>query len=235
MRSWRFIRNWTSAELAVALEVGRGLDLNFDPDGPKPFEGGWRSGVADTSIAQEPPGPPEDCGAFETAWDAITRYEFSDPRIVVGHFDPAEPLHGRTMLLELKALGFRFLAGTRVCATRNETSEHQTVRGFRYDTLRGHIEAGWEWFLLTKSHATGEVRFRIEAEWRPGDFPNAWSRLGFRLLSSHYQRRWTRRAPLRLRAIIAETRARQAVDSTEADRTPRAGSLQPGSSTRYLR
>ena len=28
---------------------------------------------------------------------------------------------------------------------------------FRYDTLEGHIERGYEWFLLTKDHATGGI------------------------------------------------------------------------------
>lgn len=203
MTDWRFLRGWSEQELARGLEARRALDLNFDPDTPNPIHEGWRSAAVETPIARERPGPPEPGGAFETAWRAITDYAFSDPRIVVGHFDPSEPLQGRTMLLELKALGFRFLAGTRVGATRYETGDHETVHGYRYDTLRGHVEAGWEWFLLTKSHATGEVRFRIEAEWRPGDFPNAWSRLGFHLLARHYQRRWTRRAHQRLRRIAA--------------------------------
>ena len=107
-------------------------------------------------------------GAFERAWEAVTRYEFSDPAIVTGHFDPSDDLEGRTMLLELKSMGFRFLAGTRVGATRSETREHETVLGYRYDTLEGHIERGAEWFLLSKAHATGEIRYEISARWRPG-------------------------------------------------------------------
>jgi uncharacterized protein (UPF0548 family) len=197
--AWRFGRGWSEEELARALEARRGLGLNFDPGTPKPVEEGWRRFATDAPVARERPGPPEPGGAFEQAWEAVVGYEFSDPRIVVGHFDPSSPLQNRTMLLELKALGFRFLAGTRVTATCSEATDLHSVRGFRYDTLRGHVESGWEWFLLTKSHATGEVRFRIESVWRPGDFPNAWSRLGFRILAPHYQRRWTRRASQRLR------------------------------------
>jgi uncharacterized protein (UPF0548 family) len=199
---WRFLRGWTEQELEQGLQARRALDLNFDPLAPKPVEDGWQSSSSETRIAHERPGPPEPGGAFEKAWEAIMGYEFSDPGIVAGHFDPSEPLPGRIMLLELKALGFRFLAGTRVGAIRLETGDDRTVHGYRYDTLRGHVEAGWEWFLLTKSHPTGEVRFRIEAEWRPGDFANAWSRLGFRFLAERYQRRWTRRAHQRLRRIV---------------------------------
>lgn len=199
LADWRFARGWSRQELERGLHARRGLDLNYDPGAPTTVADGWRQFAAEAPIAREGPGPPEPGGAFEKAWEAVVRYEFSDPRIVTGHFDRSGPLHGRTMLLELKALGFRFLAGTRVTDTRRDSDDLQTVHGYRYDTLRGHLEAGWEWFLLTKSHATGEVRFRIEATWRPGDFPNAFIRLGFRVLGRHYQRRWTRRAHQRLR------------------------------------
>jgi uncharacterized protein (UPF0548 family) len=213
---WRFLRRWSAAELTAELRTRRRLGLNYDLVAPRPVEDGWRSFGVESSIAHESPGLPEPGGAYERAWRAVESYAFSDPRIVVGHFDVAEPLEGRTMLLELKALGFRFLAGTRVTATRRERTELETVRGFRYDTLRGHIEAGWEWFVLTKSHATGEVRFRIEAEWRQGDFPNWWSRLGFRLLGRHYQRRWTRRAQQRLRRAAGPGQPPRAGDTVVA-------------------
>ena len=75
--------------------------------------------------------------------------------------------------------------------------------GYRYDTLAGHLEAGSEWFLLDKDHASGEVSFRIEAVWRPGQFPNWWSRVGFRWLARRYQRAWHRQAHRRLRARLA--------------------------------
>lgn len=206
MADWRILRGWSEAELERGLERRRGLALNFDPAAEKTPEHGWRRHDTETTVAREGAGPPEPGGAFRRAWEAVMRYEFSDPRIVVGHFDPKEPLEGRTMLLELKAVGLRFLAAVRVGATRRDTRDHETIFGYRYDTLQGHIEAGCEWFLLTKSHATGEVRFRIVADWREGEFPNAWSRVGFRLLGPRYQRRWVRSAHRRLRRIVAERR-----------------------------
>ena len=78
---------------------------------------------------------------------------------------------------------------------REEVEHGTTLFGFRYDTLEGHIEQGFEWFLLTKDHATGGIHFRIEAHWRLGDFPNWWSRLGFLLIGEHYRRLWRHRAP----------------------------------------
>jgi hypothetical protein len=56
--------------------------------------------------------------------------------------------------------------------------------------------------LLTKDHESGDVRFHIEAVWREGQFPNAWSELGFKWVGRHYQRAWHRGAYERLRAML---------------------------------
>lgn len=206
MAEWRFGRGWSEEELASRLAALHGLARNFDPAEPKTPATGWRRHSSETTVARETAGPPEPAGPFERARDAITHYEFSDPRIVTAHFDPATPLHGRRMLLELRTLGLRFLAGTVVAAVREESTEAETVFGFRYDTLAGHIERGWEWFLLKKSHATGAVRFSIAADWQPGEFPNRWSRIGFGVLGPYYQRKWTRRSHARLRHLLEANR-----------------------------
>ncbi len=198
MAEWR-IREWAESALAARLAALDDLSSNFDPAAPMTPEWGWRRHQTETTIAREETGPPEPGGAFERARAAVIRFEFSDPRIVIAHFDPTAPLEGRRMLLELRPLFLRFLAGVVVSGVRAESSDTETVFGYRYDTLQGHIERGREWFLLTKSHATGEVRFEISAVWREGDFPNVWSRLGFRILGPWYQRRWLRRAHARLR------------------------------------
>jgi uncharacterized protein (UPF0548 family) len=141
---------------------------------------------------------------FARAAQAIIDYDFSDPSIVVGHFDPAAPTVGRDMLLELKVLGFRFLCGVRVHSLREEYYGNTSYFGLRYDTLEGHIERGFEWFLLTKDHATGRVHFQIEAHWRLGQFPNFWSKAGFWLIGERYRSLWRRRAPERLRLIAQQ-------------------------------
>src|SRR5690606_39148541 len=113
------------------------------------------------------------------------------------------PLLGRLMLLELRALRvLHYLGAVVVGATRSEERDGQTAFGYRYDTLEGHIETGVEWFTLTKNHATGEVRFRIEAAWRPGPFPNWWSRVGFSWLGPSYQKKWHRRAHVFLARLM---------------------------------
>lgn len=165
-------------------------------------EDGWNLYGSQAEIGKEAPGAPVPDGSFARAVPAVAAYEFSDPRIVVGYFDPAVPLLDRPMLLEIKVLGLRYLNPAVVAAVRSEGNADYTVFGFRYDTLEGHIEAGAEWFLLIKDHGTGIVRFRMEAAWRPGQFPNRWSRLGFRLLARRYQRAWHRLAYLRLRALV---------------------------------
>jgi len=85
--------------------------------------------------------------------------------------------------------------------------------GFIIATLEGHLEAGQEWFLLAKDPATGEVRFRIQARWRPGQLPTWWSYLGFHLFAPRRQRAWHRLAHLRLRRMLA---ARSAEEEEEA-------------------
>ncbi|HEU4754898.1 MAG TPA: DUF1990 family protein, partial [Armatimonadota bacterium] len=159
-------------------------------------------------------------------------YDFSDPRIVEGHFDPTTPLAGRNMLLEMKVLGLHFLGGVRVHAVREETSETHTLFGFRYDTLEGHIEQGFEWFLLTKKHLTGEVSFRIEAHWRLGQFPTWWSRLGFKLIGENYRRYWRHEAPERLKRVARQPAARPVAPAGElahrGDPTPQRTDLARG-------
>ncbi|HVZ33130.1 MAG TPA: DUF1990 family protein [Polyangiaceae bacterium] len=156
-------------------------------------------------IAREAPGPPRPGGAFERACELSARYEFSDPRIVIGHFDPARPLLGRPLLLELRALGLRLLVGVRIEEVREQDDAAADVSLFawRYDTLPGHVEFGSEWFRVLQRHSSGEVSFQIEARWRAGEFPNAWMRTGFGWVVHRYQRAWHRLAYVRLRRLLA--------------------------------
>lgn len=196
MAEYRIGRSWTEAELEAHLAglAGRGVNYS-DPLEAMTPEKGWSHYFSEAVVGFESPGPPEPEGAFARGRTVVADYAFSDPRIVIGHYDPEVPLEGRRMLLEMRALrAFRYLSGTVVSAVRDETGGTKSVFGFRYDTLEGHIESGVEWFLLTKEHATGAIRFRIEAVWRPGQFPNWWSRLGFSFLGPYYQRRWHHRA-----------------------------------------
>jgi uncharacterized membrane protein len=165
--------------------------------------GDYRHVCSRARVAIEPPGPPVPGGSFERLWEAIQYFEHSDPRIVVAHFHPDDPLRGRIVLLEIRVLGLRYLCPVRIAAARSHSNPTRTLRAIALDTLEGHLERGREWFFLRKDHETGEIRFRVQAAWRAGDFPNAWSHAGFLLLAPKYQRAWHRLTHLRLRRIAA--------------------------------
>jgi uncharacterized protein (UPF0548 family) len=201
---WRIVRGWSDVELRERLAALAQAKRNFEehPDSLR-ADDVWRYYRSQAQVAVEKPGRPEPGGAFERMVPAVASYRFSDPDVVKGHFDPAAPLLGRRMLLEIKPLFLRYLCGAVVGATREESNDARTVWGYRYETLVGHMETGAEWFLLEKDHRTGVITFSIEAHWKPGQFPNWWSRLGFRFLAPRYQRRWHREAQRRLAAIGA--------------------------------
>lgn len=208
MAEWRIGRKWSDEELIERLAALASARTSFPETrfAEMTPEAGWRPDLRESLIGRERPGPPERDGIFERARDAVIRYDFSDPRIVEGHFDPSVPLLGRRMLLELEPLGLRFLCGVIVGDVTDERSDATSAFGFRYDTLEGHVERGSEWFLVTKDHETGEVRMRIESRWQKGDFPNWWSRVGFSVLGSTYRQLWLRRAHQRMRALMLAPR-----------------------------
>ncbi|MBF5045152.1 DUF1990 family protein [Aggregicoccus sp. 17bor-14] len=201
---WRYFRGWSEQELLPRLALARTLPRNF-PDEPEKMslETGWSQVRSVSRLGREEPGPPAPDGLFERARAVFETFDFSDPRIVRWHFKQDEPLRGRAVLLELKSLDekLRFLCAVRVGGTRLERGEKCSIYGFSFETLAGHIEAGCEWFLLQKDHASGEVSFTIEASWRPGQFPNWWTRLGFSLVGRRYQRAWHRLTHVRVREL----------------------------------
>lgn len=199
---WRFGRDWTVQELQVALAALRHERPSFQeqPERMTP-EHGWTVDGDEQPLGHEPPGPPLADGPFMRVKRAIVNYQHSDPRIVRGYFERGAPLLGRDMLLEARVLGLRFLYACRVAEIRDEADDRRTTYGWRYETLASHIEEGFEWFLLTKDHRSGEVRFRIEAHWRPSRAQPWWSRLGFVLVGEQYRQRWSRQAFRRLRLL----------------------------------
>lgn len=201
---WRILRGWTDEELRDRLIQLATVERNF-PEHPDSLRADdvWRFYRSHAQVGIEPPGPPIPDGPFRRMVPALAAYRFSDPDIVKGHFDPDAPLLGRRMLLELKPLFLHYLCGTIVGATREESDHERTIWGYRYETLVGHVETGAEWFLLEKNHRSGVISFSIEAHWKPGQFPNWWSYVGFKLLAGRYQRRWHRNAQRRLSAIGA--------------------------------
>jgi uncharacterized protein (UPF0548 family) len=200
LAEWRLFRGWTVEEIAERLANIGSRPKNFRSEySAMTAANGWNQYHSEAVIAREPLGPPLESGPFRRAEVALANYQFSNPRIVVAHFEAASRLLGRRMLLEMKALrSIHYLAAVVIDAVRFDEQDDTHTFGYRYDTLDGHIERGAEWFLLTKRASTGEVCFRIEAAWRPGQFPNWWSREGFRWLGTYYQKRWHHDAHWRL-------------------------------------
>lgn len=200
---WHWRRSWSKDEVSARLERAATLPLNFEaPEAEMTLDRGWNQVESQAVIARDRPGPPSVDDAFDRLKHAVTHFGFSDPRIVYAHFDDSAPLKGRPVLLELRTPGPRYLCPVRIGAVRSENEAERTVFGFRFDTLWGHIEAGREWFLLSKDHGSGELRFHIKAAWREGHFPNWWSRVGFELVGRRYQRAWHHLAHARLRELL---------------------------------
>jgi uncharacterized membrane protein/uncharacterized protein (UPF0548 family) len=213
---WRWRRGWSSEELAARLERASSLPLNFEAtEEEMTLENGWNQVESQAVIARERPGPPAGEDTFARLRHAVTCLGFSDPRIVRGHFDASAPLLGRPVLLALRALGLSYLCPVRIGLVRAGEEGERTVFGFCFDTLVGHIEAGREWFLLSKDHRSGELRFHIKAAWRPGHFPNGWSRLGFELVGRRSQRAWHHLAHLRLRELLRTGRLERHAEAEE--------------------
>jgi uncharacterized protein (UPF0548 family) len=190
MAEWRLFRGWSSDELRARVERLPALAINFEGvEEEMTGDQGWHHYYSEAVVAIEPDGD----AMFDRARQAVATYQFSKPEIVVAHLDPSTPLLLRRLLLEIRVLGLHYLCPAIVSRVRDEPD----VFGFRYDTLEGHLERGAEWFLLSRQ-PDGEIRFRIEARWQHGNFPNWWSRLGFILLASRYQQRWHREAHRRV-------------------------------------
>jgi uncharacterized protein (UPF0548 family)/uncharacterized membrane protein len=203
---WRAGRRWSRSELEQRLAALDDLESSLDPGPPESLteDRGWHTELSESMLGRERAGPPEPDGLFARARDAMMSYRFSDPTIVCAHYRPETRLLGRSMLLEIKVLGLRYLSGVRVTDIMDRSTDERTRWGFRYETLAGHIERGVEWFELIKDHDSGRVRVRIRSRWRPGDLPNTWSRIGFAALAGFYRRLWLRRAHQRL-AVMART------------------------------
>lgn len=203
---WRALTGWSDGELQAFLGRAERLPVNFTvAEAEMVPASGWNLVRSRAVIAREAPGLPHTDGAFARATWAVSSFAFSDPRIVRAHLDPDARLRGRTMLLELRPTALRFLCPVRVGEVRQEADADTTCFAFCIDTLAGHVERGREWFLVHKDHATGEVSFQVRAAWRAGDFPNAWTRLGFALLARRYQRAWHHLAHVRLRELVRRT------------------------------
>jgi uncharacterized protein (UPF0548 family) len=220
--------------IADRLAALSGRPVNYDPaaldlEDPPP---GWNVDRRCQPLPGEPPGEPVPEGSWEIACRLIRGYEFADPSLVRAHYDPARPLEGREMLLELIALGLvRVHVGVRVVHVYDEqrTLAGRTARvfGWAYRTLEGHVEEGQMDWQVWKWLDSGKVEFRVHAVSRTAPISNPIIRVGFWALRSHERglflastgRRMQRLTELALRS---ERRGEDVRDAS-ADLTARRG------------
>ena len=92
MAEWRLWRGWPAAVLKARLDAARTAGLNFDAtEQEMTGERGWHHYYSEAVIAHEPEGHDR----FTRASVALANYQFSDPAIVLAHFDLANPVLGR--------------------------------------------------------------------------------------------------------------------------------------------
>jgi uncharacterized protein (UPF0548 family) len=175
-------------EIQRRLAALAGKSLNYDPaalDLAHP-PAAWRVDDVHQSLPPEAAGPPVPGGSWEIARRLIRGYEFADPSIVRAHYDSKQPLKGRNMLLELRALGLvSVYVGVRVVDVYERDSGSSRVFGWTYRTLEGHVEMGQMSWEVTKALDTGAVEFRVHAVARPAPIANPIIRLGFLVLRGH--------------------------------------------------
>jgi uncharacterized protein (UPF0548 family) len=181
-----------------------GLDLEHPP-------AGWLVEHRCQPLAPEAPGPPAGGGSWEVARRLISGYEFADPSLVRAFYEPAAPLRGREMVLELRALNLvRIHVGVRVAEVHDEVrmidGRAVSVFGWAYRTLEGHVEQGQMDWMVFKWHDTGAVEFRVRAVSRPAPIRNPLIRIGFLALRRHERRLFLDSTDRRMRELTALAR-----------------------------
>ena len=171
-------------------------------------ERGWHDDALSQPLPAEPPGEPVPGGPGEIARRLTEAYRIADPALVRATWDPAAPLLGRVMLLELRL--YRVVSvhvGVRVTRVWDETRVHdgreERVFGYEYATLTGHVEMGWMDYEVCKRLDDGAVDFRLHAHSRASGRGPLWVRLGFRLFGRREQLRFYRRCCDRIARLTA--------------------------------
>jgi uncharacterized protein (UPF0548 family) len=205
------------ADRASELDDVRARGVNFDLSrlADYPPENGWNSDDVRKALPSEPAGDPVPGGSWETARRIARNYDFADPSIVEGIFDPDEPLEDRTMLLILHFHALRIRVGVRVGEVYDEPRELDgrpgRVFGWNYRTLDGHVERGQMDWQVWKFPDSGEVLFRIHSCTRPAGRGNVLLRIGFRLVGRREQLRFLKLTSERMARLTEERMGRPAL------------------------
>jgi Domain of unknown function (DUF1990) len=207
----------------AALAELRSRKLNFDPTRQSEYtrENGWYADDVRRALPSEPPGDPVPAGSWNTARRIARDYDFADPSIVEGVFDPDEPLEDRTMLLVLRFHALRIHVGVRVGEVydgdRELDGRSGRVFGWNYRTLEGHVEKGQMDWQVWKFPDSGEVLFRVRSFSRPAGGGNLLVRIGFRLIGRREQLRFLKVAAERMARLTEEHTGRTRSAETQRD------------------
>ncbi len=163
-------------------------------------------------LAVEPSGEPLPTGPFMKAKESLTRYQFTDPKLITAVYDPDQPLIGRNMLMFGHFANFTFTFGVRVTAVvdeiqTNDQGQRVNVWGYSYRTLKGHFEIGQIHFQINKNQSTGEVTFNIDAYSKPDRIPNWFFRTGFKIFGRRLQKYFAKSSIERLQRLAKKSLA----------------------------
>jgi uncharacterized protein (UPF0548 family) len=192
---------------------------------------GWNLDAYCQRLPSEPPGEPAPGGAFAVARELMEAYEFADPSMIRAIWYPDRPLEGRDMLLEARFLGLRFFIGVRVVGVidshRQVEERPVQVWGWAYATLQGHFEMGRMDYEVWKWLDDGAVEFRINVVSRRARVGNPFVRIGFRLVGRRLQRRFARRACVRMADLVPRLQAERAPGEVATGRAPESATSVP--------
>lgn len=110
-------------------------------------------------VAVEPPGAPLLDGPFQTIAQAIARYDIFPPRLGRGVARRPVRVGDVVGLRYFLVPGVHIFFASRVY----EVIDEELRRGFSYETLEGHPEAGQETFAVTKDPHTGAIVASLQA------------------------------------------------------------------------
>lgn len=196
------------ARRALAELAGRPLNVTARELKAASEASGWRIDDYRQPLSPEPPGEPAPGASFAVARRLMTDYAFADPAIVRAVFDPASALADRNMLLQARYGPLRMFFGCRVSGVTDEPrtvdGRRAHVWGWSYATLEGHVERGQMDYLVCKWPDDGSVEFRIHVVSRRAPVRNPIIRLGFRLVGRRQQRRFARRACVRMSELVTQ-------------------------------
>ncbi|WP_026454162.1 DUF1990 family protein [Saccharomonospora iraqiensis] len=217
MAEWGLGRPDTARELAALTDAG----INYSPAEVR--RPAWTLDTHLHGLPAERPGPPEPGGPWERACRLVRDYEFTPPESVRALYDPAVPLLGRNMLLQLRFHGLHLYCGVRITEVVDETrNDGARVWGWAYETLDGHLERGKVTYEVVKYRDTGRVEFVAASHSQRAPHLDPVLTLGWSLFGRRAQLRFYRRCGERIRAAVSTDGH---ADPVPPATPPRAGGL----------